>query len=275
MDSEEIKQGNVEQLDNASKTCFIIMPISDVDGYSKGHFNRIYEHLIKPACIKCGLVPVRADDTAKTNVIIIDILQKILESDIAICDLSASNPNVFYELGFRQAFNKKTVLIKDKRTTTPFDIASLRYSIYDESLRIDLVEDAVASIAKMLHETLRSDEKDVNSLFQLLNVHSPASLPEKVNVSNDTSLILQAIENLKGLTHKSSIEEHKNCESIRLKSGDVVNIGERIYNRSGQFLGKLVKISVNGDLTLQDESGNRILISVDSPLQDLIYTLPF
>lgn len=38
MDSEEIKQGNVEQLDNASKTCFIIMPISDVDGYSKGHF---------------------------------------------------------------------------------------------------------------------------------------------------------------------------------------------------------------------------------------------
>ena len=40
---------------NEPKTCFIIMPISDVDGYQKGHFNRIYEHIIKPACEKNGL----------------------------------------------------------------------------------------------------------------------------------------------------------------------------------------------------------------------------
>ena len=25
------------------KRCFIIMPISDVDGYLKGHFDRVYE----------------------------------------------------------------------------------------------------------------------------------------------------------------------------------------------------------------------------------------
>ena len=275
MDSEEIKQGNVEQLDNASKTCFIIMPISDVDGYSKGHFNRIYEHLIKPACRKCGLVPVRADDTAKTNVIIIDILQKILECDIAICDLSASNPNVFYELGFRQAFNKKTVLIKDKRTTTPFDIASLRYSIYDESLRIDLVEDAVASIAKMLDETLKSDDKDVNSLFQLLNVHSPASLPEKVNVSNDTSLILQAIENLKGVSSSLSTEAENGILSFLLMNGEIVKVGETLFNRKGEMLGRLIRIGTNGDFFLLDESGNLTKVPADNPLHDQISKYPF
>lgn len=31
------------------KTCFVIMPISDVDGYEKGHFIRVYDYLIKPA----------------------------------------------------------------------------------------------------------------------------------------------------------------------------------------------------------------------------------
>jgi hypothetical protein len=34
------------------KKCFIIMPISDQEGYEKGHFSRVYKHLIKPACEK-------------------------------------------------------------------------------------------------------------------------------------------------------------------------------------------------------------------------------
>ena len=33
------------------KKCFVIMPISDAEGYDKGHFTRVYEHLIKPAVI--------------------------------------------------------------------------------------------------------------------------------------------------------------------------------------------------------------------------------
>lgn len=92
------------------KRCFIIMPISDVDGYLKGHFDRVYEYIIAPACQKAGYEVIRADGTAKANVIIADILKNVLECEMAICDLSARNPNVFYELGFRQAFNKKTVL---------------------------------------------------------------------------------------------------------------------------------------------------------------------
>ena len=37
-----------------NKKCFVIMPISDADGYDKGHFNRVYEYLIKPACEEAG-----------------------------------------------------------------------------------------------------------------------------------------------------------------------------------------------------------------------------
>ena len=55
-----------------------------------------------------------------------DILQQILACDMAICDLSSRNPNVFYELGFRQAFDKKTVLMIDDKTIRPFDISAIR-----------------------------------------------------------------------------------------------------------------------------------------------------
>ena len=47
------------------------MPISDAEGYDKGHFTRVYEHLIKPAVIEAGFEPVRADDTSKANFIVI------------------------------------------------------------------------------------------------------------------------------------------------------------------------------------------------------------
>ncbi|EPR71058.1 hypothetical protein ADICYQ_0649 [Cyclobacterium qasimii M12-11B] len=89
------------------KVCFIIMPISDQEGYEKGHFSRVYKHLIVPACERAGFKPIRADDEVKTNYIVIDIIRKILDSDIVLADLSAKNPNVMYELGIRQAFNKK------------------------------------------------------------------------------------------------------------------------------------------------------------------------
>ena len=36
------------------KKCFVIMPISDAEGYDKGHFTRVYEHLVKPAVIEAG-----------------------------------------------------------------------------------------------------------------------------------------------------------------------------------------------------------------------------
>ena len=45
--SEETKEEIKEE--KPKKTCFVIMPISDVDGYEKGHFGRVYEYLIKPA----------------------------------------------------------------------------------------------------------------------------------------------------------------------------------------------------------------------------------
>ena len=69
------------------KKCFVIMPISDAEGYDKGHFTRVYEHLVKPAVIEAGFEPMRADDTSKANFIVVDILKQILESDMAICDL--------------------------------------------------------------------------------------------------------------------------------------------------------------------------------------------
>src|ERR1035437_305813 len=98
------------------KKCFVIMPISDSEDYPTGHFRRVYDHIIDPACEQAGFKPVRADDIMTTNYIALDVIKNIIECEMALCDLSSRNPNVLYELGIRQSFNLPVTLIKDIKT---------------------------------------------------------------------------------------------------------------------------------------------------------------
>lgn len=165
-------------IDNNAKICFIIMPIADHPEYEPGHFQRVYEYLIKPACIAAGLIPYRADDNKASDMIMLDILQKIVECDMAICDISSRNANVFFELGLRQAFNKKTILITDGLQNAPFDISGLRHVPYSPTLRVDTVAAEVPKITKMLTETQKLPDNKVNSVVQLLNIR-PAKVDAK------------------------------------------------------------------------------------------------
>lgn len=207
--SEDVKEV-MEQSQQQSKSCFVIMPISDAEGYDPGHFDRVFTHIIKPACEKAGFVANRADKSNKVNFIVIDILRQIINSDMAICDLSSRNSNVFFELGLRQAFNLKTVLIKDKKTPRSFDISGLRCIDYDDNLRVDNVESIVDVIAKALKDTQDCKDEEVNSLIQLLAVDA-AKLPEKVKLSDDTGIILSEIKRLRDdviQSHKVNIISH-------------------------------------------------------------------
>lgn len=176
------------------KKCFAIMPIADHPDYDNGHFGRVYEHLIKPACERAGFKVIRADDAKASHMIMFDILKNIVECDMAICDLSSKNANVFYELGLRQAFNKKTILITDGQTNTPFDIAGFRYVKYDHSLRVDSVRSNIDEISAMLVETDKAPDDDVNSIVKLLKIQ-PAHI-DKVQLNEQDSLIFSMIKQL-------------------------------------------------------------------------------
>jgi hypothetical protein len=154
--------------------CFIIMPIADCDDYPKGHFKHVYDDLIRPACKEAGYNPIRADDVVETNLIHLDILKKLIDSPMAICDLSTRNPNVLFELGIRQAFDKPVVLIQEKGTPKIFDIAPLRYVEYrKERVYHEVIEDQ-AKITGSLKatRTASGDGSGVNSIVKLLSLTS-------------------------------------------------------------------------------------------------------
>ena len=232
------------------KTCFVMMPISDVSGYEGGHFNRVYQFLIKPACEKAGFVPVRADDVASSNHIVIDILKKIIESDIVLCDLSARNPNVLYELGLRQAFNKPAALIKDDKTPDIFDIQGFRYFQYDHQLRIDNVKDEIEKISKSIIDTHDKNKHDINSVVQLLGIE-PAKLEGKVQLSQENSILLEAISGIAkrlGSIERQYKNTNKRVRSLSKRIPDELASLRQYYSSGAldQAVGK--EFYANGDI---------------------------
>lgn len=173
--------------------CFIIMPIADPENYDKGHFNKVYEDILKPACNKSGFRPVRADEVKQTNLIHLDILQKLIDSPMAICDLSNRNPNVLFELGLRQAFDKPTVLVQECGTPKIFDISPLRYTEYRKELKYREVLEDQELIADALRATKEATDKGegINSIVGLLSLASPAQLKDVTDT--DTAKMMQII----------------------------------------------------------------------------------
>lgn len=184
---------NIKREITAGNDCFIIMPIADPEGYEKGHFKKVYEDLFKVACDKSGFKAIRADEVQQTNLIHLDILQKLIDSPIAICDLSNRNPNVLFELGLRQAFDKPTVLVQECGTPKIFDISPLRYTEYRKELKYREVLEDQDSIAEALRATKKATDngEGINSIINLLSLSSPASL--KDISENDSAKMLQIV----------------------------------------------------------------------------------
>ncbi|NQU04952.1 MAG: hypothetical protein HQ568_02585 [Calditrichaeota bacterium] len=218
---------------NTKPTCFVIMPISTPKEYEDKHFDRVYEHLIKPAC-EPEYAIIRADEVRSTNYIIIDVLNRIIDSDLVICDLSSRNPNVLYELGIRQAFNLPVVLLKDKRSDRIFDIQGLRTVDYDDTLRIDIIKNDIDSLKGAIKETSSQASKDINSLIQLLGVKK-AELSPNTELSPELSLILGALQDISQRINRIenrtmgnrniTIRERVQKIKYRLPNGEVVNEG--------------------------------------------------
>lgn len=173
--------------------CFVIMPISDHDDYPQGHFQHVYSNIIQPSCKAAGYDSTRADQVKETNLIHLDILKMLIDAPIAICDLSTRNPNVLFELGIRQAFDRPVVLIQEKGTPKIFDIAPLRYLEYSKEMKYHEVLKSQEELKEAIQATAKAegDSGSINSIVKLLALQNPAQIPD---IENRDSLALDYLQ---------------------------------------------------------------------------------
>lgn len=142
-----LSQGDVEIRDFDVKThdprAFVVMEFSQA-------YNDLYEHVIKPVCKSLSISTVRADERHGPGMILVDIERQIAESNVVIAEISPTNANVFYEVGYAHALRKPTILLALRGTKLPFDISGFRTIFYDNT--IDGKAHIEEGLKKHLHE---------------------------------------------------------------------------------------------------------------------------
>lgn len=192
--------------------CFVLMPISDSEPYEKGHFKSIYENIFKPACRMAGYQAIRADEVVQTNLIHLDILRKLLEAPMVICDLSTRNPNAMFELGIRQAFDKPVVLVQEEDTPQVFDISPLRYTTYRNRQAYHEVLEDQKKVADAIKATASNNDNDINSIVRLLSLTQPAQLTQISESERESGLLKTILVEINSL--RNELKQSKTSEDV-------------------------------------------------------------
>jgi len=145
-------------------TCGIIMPISPIDGLSVQHWAEV-RSIITDVAENAGFDTKIVSEADDSGMIPKRIVQNIYTNDVIICDVSAKNANVMFELGMRLAFDKATVIIKDDITGYSFDTSSIEHLEYPRDLRFSAILDFKILLEKKLMATFDNSNKEGYSMF--------------------------------------------------------------------------------------------------------------
>ena len=200
--------------------------------------------LSSPLLKKTEFQAKRADEVKETNFIHLDILTKLIEAPIAICDLSARNPNVLFELGIRQAFDKPVVLIQEKGTPKIFDIGPLRYLEYSKDMKYHEVLKTQQELTEAINATKEAESKqgNINSIVRLMALSNPASIPTLEGENKEAFAIdvLQSqLSDMRKMMEISMLEGRRNQSK-----GNIASIEyERLTNQLDRLTNSRRKMS--------------------------------
>ncbi|USY26931.1 hypothetical protein NIZ92_07780 [Alcaligenes sp. 1735tsa3] len=165
-------------------TCGLIMPISSIDGLGSEHWVEV-KSIIQDAVDSIDspkFIARIVSDSDDVGVIHKRIVQGVYNADIVICDVSARNPNVMFELGMRLAFDKPTIIIKDDQTDYAFDTSIIEHISYPRDLRFSKIVTFKRLLADKLLATYKLATSDPNHSTFLKNfgTFKVAELDQKV-----------------------------------------------------------------------------------------------
>jgi len=109
---------------------FVIMPFaSELD-----FVHKVIENIVKDYDIDC----VRADQIAISRPVMDDVKAQIAAADLVIVDFTGKNPNVYYEAGLADAWNKDWIVLCQSNEDMTFDVRHIRSIRYSNTMGADI-----------------------------------------------------------------------------------------------------------------------------------------
>jgi hypothetical protein len=144
--------------------CGLVMPISEISGLTAKHWADVRAILVG-AMDAAGFVADLVSEAQDVGTIQARILQRLYSDPIVVCDVSAKNPNVMFELGIRLTFDKPTVIVKDDQTGYSFDTSPIEHLTYPQNLRYADIVEFQKRLGEKVRATYEAGKKPEYSTF--------------------------------------------------------------------------------------------------------------
>lgn len=147
------------------KTVFVISPIGSPGTAEHRRYQLALDYIVKKALCEPEWRVIRADSEESPDSIGTKVIERILESDLTIANLTDQNPNVFYELAVAHGYKRPVIHMMESGQKIPFDVSDQRAIFYDLSdpESVDQAKDRLLAAARYLEG---SDEEARNPLSQ-------------------------------------------------------------------------------------------------------------
>jgi len=144
-----------------------------VQPFDGGKYDKRFDDTFAPAVRKAGLEPYRVDRDPGASIPIDEVEKGIKEAAAVFVDITADNPNVWFELGFAIAAGKDLCLVCEKeRVKYPFDIQHRSIIKYASEAARDFTELGTA-ITKRIEAILQQQQGRAS--IQAVTVDTPTA----------------------------------------------------------------------------------------------------
>lgn len=244
--------------------CIVIMPFGKKIGPegTEVDFDLAYHEVIQEAAENVGLEVLRLDEIQAAGDIHKDMFYEIATAEVAIVDITMSNPNVFYELGARHVLKSAvTVIVRQRETSVPFNIQGQRIINYpgeNGSFR-ESREAIQAFIVNGL-----TNEKGDSPWEQTL---------ERVQAAKDANSETRRIGERRSFTyrlreHPRTTIEVRTGEILRWRGADVWVSSENVNMQMARFYDRSLSAVIRFNGAEKDENGNIVRDTIADALYE-------
>lgn len=218
-EKEDVKVDEVVDEKVKGRKCFIITPIGSSNDAIFRHINGVIQSVIRPVLKDYGFSDVRAaHEISDPGSINNQLVNRIVDDDLVIANLTGKNPNVMYELCLRHAVAKPVIHICEEGTNLPFDIKGERTIFYTNDMYGS--EELKTELTKALKSISYDKEYKDNPIYSAIQIGNILKTGDNDKIDAN-SLILREIQRLSQEVSALNIDGNGNTtttKTLKLRS---------------------------------------------------------
>lgn len=204
-----------EQEEKQEKKCFIITPIGDSNSVIFRKAKGVIESVIRPVLQKNGFNDIKAAyEINISGMITTQIINRIIDDDLVIVNLTGNNPNVMYEMCLRHVVAKPIIHICENGTILPFDIKDSRTIFYENDMLG--VSELKESLKQFLVEIDYGADYSDNPIYTAYKFGNLLKMSNGTEKETEIKLLLDILDSISDLQSETNINISKNTGVISI-----------------------------------------------------------